>query len=73
MYYLYVKTRSANSDESESCRLSPVHGPFATPHEARGFFTKLQLWYPMVMHQAEYEVIERDAGSRTARARSIPS
>jgi hypothetical protein len=59
LYYLHIKTLSGASGEAN--RLAPIHGPFATPQEAQGFFTKLQLWYPLVMRQAEYEVVEPDS------------
>jgi hypothetical protein len=50
MYYLHVSA----SAEPNTCHLADhPHGPFASEQEAKGFVTKLSMWYPGVMQEAE--------------------
>jgi hypothetical protein len=64
MFYLQITTRRRRHTLNAN-PLGPTHGPFATPQEAEGFFTKLTIWYPHAMQRATYRVIcEGEPGQR---------
>lgn len=54
MYYLHVMT-AAPSVPQPHLR-DHTHGPFASEREASGYFSKLSLWYPQEMRQAEFTI-----------------
>jgi hypothetical protein len=55
MYYLHVLSSTA---EQSACHLvEHPHGPFTSEQEAKGFVTKLSMWYPGVMQDAECTIV----------------
>ena len=55
MYYLEISAASPRM--SDPCPHSNTHGPFASEQEAFGFLTKLQIWYPLAMQEAAYQIV----------------
>lgn len=38
-----------------------VQGPFASANEAQGYWTKLNMWFPEAMQEAQYQITDRSA------------
>ena len=55
MYYLHVSTSAAENGARHL--VDHPHGPFASEQEAQGFVTKLSMWYPRAMRNAEFTIV----------------
>lgn len=66
MFYLQISTPRRRRHPLNTTLPGQTHGPFATSQEAEGFFTKLTLWYPLVMQQATFQVIYQGEPARHA-------
>lgn len=64
MYYLEISAASPRM--SYPYPHSNTHGPFASEQEAYGFFTKLQIWYPLAMQDAAYRItVQKESSHHT--------
>jgi len=54
MYYLQLDTPVREDQPSRPREI--VHGPFASANEAKGYWTKLTMWFPEALQGAHYEI-----------------
>ena len=65
MYYLKVVSPAPR--EPQIGPRDIVQGPFASASEARGYWTKLTMWFPESMQGANYRIMDHEArGEATA-------
>ena len=65
MYYLKVVTPDAPQEQKTGPR-EIVQGPFATASEARGYWTKLKMWFPDSMQKANYRIMDHEPRGQVA-------
>lgn len=68
MYYLKVVAQGAPQEH----RIGPrdiVQGPFASASEAKGYWTKLKMWFPDSMQEANYRIMDHEPRGEVAPSR----
>jgi hypothetical protein len=68
MYYLQVIAPSASTRRAMPRDM--VQGPFTSAIEAKGYWTKLTMWFPEALQGANYRITGRTIPSDAAADRS---
>lgn len=58
MYYLQVVAPAPGEQQPRPRDI--VQGPFASASEARGYWTKLTMWFPETMQGARYQIMDHE-------------
>ena len=67
MYYLEVVAPAPEQQQPRPRDI--VQGPFATASEARGYWTKLTMWFPETMQGANYRIMDHEVRGEVAAER----
>lgn len=58
MFYLKVVAPAAQTQQPGPRDI--VQGPFASANEARGYWTKLKMWFPETLREANYRIMDHE-------------
>lgn len=64
MVYLHVITPS--TEQTGRCPRDVFQGPFASAREAQGYITKLMMWFPEAMQEADYKIVSQPRPTKSA-------